>query len=857
MAETVNIAKFLLEFLTKDTQKSEKEIKKVADASRDLADAQNAVSSTAQKVEKEIRELSKRELNIKRIAQAFKEASDAGNNTAQASEKAARALDRIGASDTEIAKVRKELGFTEAQVKKLDSALEAVSANEFFSFSQQRFGLLGDAETPIRAIGGAAGAFGGAGIEGAAGKAGEVFAFLEAVPLLKASLKGLPTTIKAVADELGGTGVGMVGAMGALAVALAIASKEQQKLTAGLQKRLDTELDVTAFLESATQDEINARLAEAESRRKSLDAQKEYIEGLEDGTDKFLELITKMAPQLKIVDQAGLLDDAFGLFIDSGVANLGAELPGVGDLIAEQQALYTESKIASEGLTELKDNLNATAREIELLEEAGGDTTEATRKLSEIESALAKQRQELFDITLRGLDFEKQVFALGNAGDLLGLSELSKDLSEQGSQLRADRERYSRILKDFNNTEIITKDDAAAFIANYTEPIDQVIAQLAVEDITKVTGKITDLNNSIDQTSLNTAILNEELQRLNSPLEVAGRQANALNKIASNSDKTTEDVLSVAAAISELDESAVSLGESAILAAKANIGLAAKYQDDISNIQSKGADKIADIRQNLVAKEAELLKGLNQSIADARTKAGQALEDLELKQSANLLKIERDYARERADIIDKANKDISRAIGDRDVLGFTDARAARDEQLGDAKTAYNEQRMELQRSYQEQLREIQIGLTRQEKELRTRYSRQLSDARQAAKQSINTERQRINSELAARRAGYNAMLRAEQSFVQSSVAMMQNLATTAAGITSQLMASVSQAQQIAGTGVNSAINSLNGGMSSPNSYFNYGGSTTNSVNQNNNFYGSNVGQVADEVISRLLPALGA
>lgn len=274
---------------------------------------------------------------------------------------------------------------TTREAQKLERAVEAIGdaakqtgrdlqtaldqADRRFSQTSQNVALAGDAESNLRTVGGAIGAFGGQGAEQAIGAGAEIFAVTEALPRLKESLAAFPQTATAAAQALGTT-TGALGALGvatiALGAALAIAQKAQQERT--------------KVAEGAVAALLNQNDLERLSTEQLIETQQQYQSELQNQQE---DLATAKAALAQFEEALGPIGRIF--------AELG-NLFGVSG--TELGVLRGEITRLSGDSTELKNNLSTTNR---ILEERGVTETavsqQAERTNSTLDATADAQRQ--------------------------------------------------------------------------------------------------------------------------------------------------------------------------------------------------------------------------------------------------------------------------------------------------------------------------------------------------------------------------------------------------------------------------------------------------------------------------------
>ena len=173
------------------------------------------------------------------------------------------------------------------QVKALADAKRAASgyAEEFDRVSKN-VALAGDVQSNLGALRGLAGVVGAGGVGEGIGAAGELVALVEELPRLKAALEGMPQVIQAASQALGPTGIGLVGALVALAGAVAFFNAQNEKASQTVKDLIATQEEYYRVVSKGTteqlQSAIDAQRAEAEILRARIDENRRIFAGLEE-----------------------------------------------------------------------------------------------------------------------------------------------------------------------------------------------------------------------------------------------------------------------------------------------------------------------------------------------------------------------------------------------------------------------------------------------------------------------------------------------------------------------------------------------------------------------------------------------
>lgn len=261
--------------------------------------------------------------------------------------------------------------------------------------------------------------------------AGEVIALVEELPRLKDAVSGLPATLSAAASAIGGPGLGLIGATGALLAVYALASQEAERNRQAVAGFLDSQGRAIDLIRTGSQEEIEARQAELEVQRDNARARLELVQQQEQN------FVNALSPFLR------------------GAAELSASL-GVGD--QSLRALRDE-------INEAQNAANDAQRELNVLNQRIGDGEVQARLAAEAEAELAEARQQNID-RLVGLELQTRLQAEQQSVDAI-----------QGRIEAINRERE---LIDELTSQYVLSEDA---IASYEQRlIDLQIEQTALAD---------------------------------------------------------------------------------------------------------------------------------------------------------------------------------------------------------------------------------------------------------------------------------------------------------------------------------------------------------------------------------------
>lgn len=293
-----------------------------------------------------------------------------------------------------------------------------------FDQTSRNVGLAGDVQSNLGALSALTGS-------SEIAVAGEVVALVEELPRLKDAVSGLPATLSAAASAIGGPGLGLIGATGALLAVYALASQEAERNRQAVAGFLDSQGRAIDLIRTGSQEEIEARQAELEVQRDNARARLELVQQQEQN------FVNALSPFLL------------------GAAELSASL-GVGD--QSLRALRDE-------INEAQNAANDAQRELDVLNQRIGDSEVQARLAAEAEAELAEARQQNID-RLVGLELQTRLQAEQQSVDAI-----------QGRIEAINRERE---LIDELTSQYVLSEDA---IASYEQRlIDLQIEQTALAD---------------------------------------------------------------------------------------------------------------------------------------------------------------------------------------------------------------------------------------------------------------------------------------------------------------------------------------------------------------------------------------
>ena len=410
-----------------EVQADEQGVQSARRALLDVVEAQKKLTASFARGEIEADDYNKALRDLKKNEQSLSSAIDSATGEITAQKKAMR----------EAADEAKRFADSQAELATSQGAFDRVSAD---------VSLLGDSESGLRTIGGTAGFFGATGVERGLSGAGELLASAEAMPKLVAAAKGLPDALKAATSAIGVGGFGVIGALGALTVAVALLAKQSERATGEIREGLDAQTDAIALAANFTREELLAKKAAAEESVRIAEEQERLAKLAYDEVQKQAEETLSV--------------------IELGSARLGAVVGLGGGIAAEMRA-------TGQAANDAKDNLEQMGGELEAINIALKDP--ALKAAVEEEEKLVEARKETVAVTKRAAKQFKQTgiaFSAASFG-LLGtnpaetaakkkkaeeiakqFAELEKDAAEREMDLRRDlaEQRFQLQLNEFRDT---------------------------------------------------------------------------------------------------------------------------------------------------------------------------------------------------------------------------------------------------------------------------------------------------------------------------------------------------------------------------------------------------------------------
>ena len=300
---------------------------------------------------------------------------------------------------------------------------KVLEANDKFGRTSEGVSLFGDAESNLRTLGGAAGAFGATGIEQGISQVSEIPAIVEAIPRLKEAAVGLPAALGQAAASMGPVGAVATVAFGAVLLAVNNFATESQKRAEELNSAADAFRDRNQQIgEGITSSEIEEKL---ETLRRSREAEQETLDKLNQVYDDN-------------INNAGLL----------GVA--------AKTLSYEEEALIEQIKNSEKAVGELDNQITGW----------NGSLDDASVALNDV---IAKER-ELAQARLSDAQL---------AGDLARLEAEASDLSREQIEQRQRQLDLNRIELEAELEAIRSQDELTAAEIERIEQIEDALDTLA------------------------------------------------------------------------------------------------------------------------------------------------------------------------------------------------------------------------------------------------------------------------------------------------------------------------------------------------------------------------------------------
>lgn len=581
-------------------------------------------------------------------------------------------------------------------------ARKAASVYEQFDEVSRNVGLAGDVQSNLGAIRGLTGVAGFGGVSGAVGVAGEVAALTEELPRLATAFKGLPQTLSAATQALGGIrGVGLVGALGVAAVGFLEVKRRADEAAAAA--RAQAEAQARALIES--NQSFNEVLIEGS------DAVRNYRDGLID-QNRTLELA-----QNQLLD----LGDAYDAVLNANNVQLGDQvsfstrkyltdiLLANEEFVAAYEALGTDIEgfdfqqlnLLFDSFRENEQTIARNANNIERSNQVLEDNTFAAEEAARAERELSETRlveaERIRNNTLRTARLAEQSAS--------SLEDRISAISTERTALEAARQS---LIASGDASE-----EAQKQIDGYTQSINDLNSEQSLARSFLDAARARELQAEKEEEFVETVReANAERERINQQFNDARAQAEDRYQAAVSA--ADEKRLSTLDRLAErLDQQEASLREKA----------ARELVDEEAKIAFERQQQLVEFRREDIEAERELA----QEIRDIREKAAD--------DEANAIR-RRDFAsiffsqQDTESAIAKAQRDADEAAAIRD--------EERQQAIGDEAAQLAFERQQRQVNYQRQLDDAREQFERERAQAEELYTLSLD---QASKQQRQTNEQ--------------------------------------------------------------------------------------------------------------------
>jgi hypothetical protein len=563
---------------------------------------------------------------------------------------------------------------------------------------------------------------GGAGAQ-VVGGIGDFAQLAEDFPKIKDAIKDIPGAINEVVSSVGAGGVGLIGAVGALSIALALAQRQFEETKKAALADLDARQQAIDLVRTGTKEEIQARIDQLKADR---DANKAR---LDDANNTLRQLREGIAndPTIKLL---------IGSNLATGITELGAALGiGAGELAA-----------AKEKADAANTAFNQTDTELSLLEQqlTSGATTTADAAAAEQQLADARKQtaERSIQYVLEQTKFEQ---------------DAAKLTSGQNKQRQTDLENQIALIAQ----EIQLRQASGDMTKENTARLDELatqFAQLSTEE-SYLAGTGTELAKANDE------LVASEKKRTDS---IA-----AVQKFNTDSAAIEQRVLEQRAALQD------KYNQSLIMIAQQAADAAA---DALQKLEDRRAQLLQDFQRNEAdeQKKAELER--QDKIIQFQRDETKALRDHE----QSLRKIREDAQEREFDLIlnrDFAGLFASRRQTTHDINAsneqFNQEQQDRLEafkiELQDQIDQYQRDREARIAKYQQDLADAQAQFIKERIQIEANRRLALQKAQQQYQQELSLANQKYNAELAARKNAISAELQLIQQGAQARLSIEQAL----------------------------------------------------------------------------------
>lgn len=535
---------------------------------------------------------------------------------------------------------------------------------------------------------------GGAGAQ-IVGGVGDFAQLAKDFPALKASIKDIPGAIGEVVDTVGKSGVGLIGSMGVLVVALSLAQQQFEATAKAAKADLDARQQALELIRTGSKEEIQARIDTLKSQREATQA---AAEAANSDLQRLRQGIAN-DPTIKLL---------LGSNIATGLTELGSSL-GIG---------AGELKAAKDNADAANEALNNTNTELTLLEQAAaqgaGTIHSETDALKELENGIKyvidQRRFELDAMKLSTAQIKDRQTAIQEEMRLLEL--------EIQTRTNAGQDVADLTIKwaELGQQEIFLTDTATKLAdAREKEAEAAKFQEQQLKDIISAQNKYNTDVTAIEQRSLEQRAALAE--RYNEAL------ANAAEAAADAAEKALEGLQDKRAS------------------------LASSFAQDQSNAQQKAQLDQLDSFIEFQRDEARALRQHQRDIEQIRRDAARAEEDLIANRDfAGLFRLRRDTGRQ----IEDSNRDFNAEREEQ-------AQAFRDK-LQDQITQYAREREERAVKFQQDLADAQAQYQKELAQADINRRKALDKAARASNDELRLLGAKQTAELTAKRAAYQADL---------------------------------------------------------------------------------------------------
>lgn len=730
-----------------------------------------------------------RRRNLQRIADAYKSIAIGADDASDATVKAARLLNRVGTTRSEIKNLANDLGLAAEEAEQLGRALEQqqraarsgrlLSADQRFGDLSRQVGLAGDVQSNLGALRGLSGIAGLGGVSSGVGAAGEIAALVEELPRLKFAASQLPDVISTTVSEIGGKGVGLIGAFGALAVVTTLVAKAAEKHRQEVRRQYEAEQELVGFLSGATEDQVRERIATLEAERQQL--QENYSarqQQFEAERDYFSEISTGI----------------------DAVDDLGLSIAGASGFSRKWIIQLEEQK---DVLNDLDGEIDKNQEQIDLLEESLKDGTVAANTAADAERKLAEERQknneEYANFAEQRIKRDVELRQLRREGD-------KKQIESERQQIQ-DRLEQAQAVESFYEDQLTAAEAAGEETSFFTERLSAVrneiydlnqdlslldsetlrsaiigigdaLAKAEADASEAAANRIAVLQDNINQElefqrfleGANVSNVEGRLEGIELERQVLQDFLPELRDLAGTSEEAAAELERVEGRIADLnaDDLRVTLEAIPVALSNANDDL----QDEIDTIEDRRDEAITKLRQQQVKQLADLQADLNQSLADEQKEAGEKQIEAFRDYRSESIELEEDTFDKRLEIIKNAARTIRQAVGERDAKAAFLAKQRRKDELDDLEAERKDRQEELDKGYQDQLDTIAHELDKQEDAIQEKYRRQEQIIQTRIREQIQAERLKAREEIDVRQRQYQQEISQLQAFANRSSGIM-------------------------------------------------------------------------------------